>query len=232
MIITRTDPDAPKHKGLTYFIVDMNAPGVSINPIRQINDGTMFNEVFFTDVRIPDRQRVGAVNEGWQGAITTLMNERATIHARGLGAFGPMELLNIASQTEGLRTKAIDDASVRQRIADFYVRSSGLKYAGYRTLTALSKGAVPGPENSIGKMIGGPLRQQMAQFGMELQGIAGNLMDCDDACQQAYLTAPSGRIAGGTDEVMRNILAERVLGLPAEPRVDKDVSFRDIPQGV
>ena len=232
MIITRSDPDAPKHKGLSYFIVDMQAPGVEVRPIRQINGGAMFNEVFFTDVRIPDANRVGEVGEGWRGALTTLMNERATIHARGLGALGPMELIQMASNVDGMRTKAIDDPSVRQRLADFYVRASGLKYVGYRTLTALSKGAVPGPENSIGKMVGGPLRQEMAQFGMELQGIAGSVMDTDYGCQLAYLSAPSGRIAGGTDEIMRNILAERVLGLPAEPRVDKDIPFKNISQGI
>ena len=232
MVITRSDPDAPKHKGLTYFIVDMEAPGVEVRPIRQINGGAMFNEVFFSDVRIPDANRVGDVNQGWRGAITTLMNERATIHARGLGTLGPMELLKIATEVDGPRGKAIDDSSVRQRLADFYVRANGLKYAGYRSLTALSKGSVPGPENSIGKMIGGPLRQEMAQFGMELQGSAGTLMDEEFGCQLSYLSAPGGRIAGGTDEIMRNILAERVLGLPAEPRVDKDVSFKDIPSGV
>ncbi|MEM7253218.1 MAG: acyl-CoA dehydrogenase family protein [Pseudomonadota bacterium] len=232
MVITRSDPDAPKHKGLTYFIVDMTAPGVEIRPIQQINGGAMFNEVFFTDVRIPDSNRVGEINEGWQGAITTLMNERATIQSRGIGPLGPMELIRMASETEGLRGKAIDDNAVRQKLADFYVKTAGLKYAGYRTLTALSKGAIPGPESSIGKMVGGPLRQSMAEFGMELQGIAGSLMDSEDGCQLAYMSAPSGRIAGGTDEIMRNILAERVLGLPAEPRVDKDVSFRDIPKGV
>ena len=232
MIITRTDPNAPKHKGLSYFIVDMQAPGVEIRPIRQINGSAMFNEVFFTDTRIPDADRVGEVGQGWRGALTTLMNERATIHARGLGALGPMELIQMAAKLDGRCTKAIDDPWVRQRLADFYVRASGLKYAGYRTLTALSKGPVPGPENSIGKMVGGPLRQQMAQFGMELQGIAGSVMDTDYGCQLAYLSAPGGRIAGGTDEIMRNILAERVLGLPPEPRVDKDIPFKDTLQGI
>lgn len=231
LVITRSDPHQPKHKGLTYFILDMKSPGVEVRQIRQISGASNFNEVFFTDVRIPDSNRLGEVNEGWRGAITTLMNERATIGARGLGGFGPETLVRLAKQVDTSRGKAIDDSGVRQKLADFYVRASGLKYTSYRTLTAMSKGATPGPENSIGKMIGGPLRQQMASFGMELQGMSGALIDPTFECQDAYLAAPGGRIAGGSDEIMRNIVAERVLGLPAEPRVDKEVAFNEIPSG-
>ncbi len=231
MVITRTDPDRPKHKGLTYFIVDMESPGVEVRPIRQMNGGTGFNEVFFTDVRIPDENRVGEVNEGWRGAITTLMNERATIGARPLQGVKPEDLLRLAGEVETARGPAVEDGAVRQQIADFYVKASGLRYTSYRTLTRLSRGEIPGPENSIHKMIGGPLRQQMAAFAMELQGIAGALMDERFQAQLSYLGAPGGRIAGGTDEIMRNILAERVLGLPEEPRVDKDVPFNEIPSG-
>ena len=231
LLITRSDPHQPKHKGLTYFILDMQSEGVETRQIRQVSGTSNFNEVFFSDVRIPDSNRVGEVNEGWRGALTTLMNERATIQGRGLGGFGPETLVRLASEVDTLHGKAIDDPAVRQRIADFYIRASGLKYTGYRNLTALSKGATPGPEASIGKMIGGPLRQQMAAFGMELQGLAGSVMDSSFECQQNYLAAPGGRIAGGSDEIMRNIVAERVLGLPAEPRVDKEVAFNEIPGG-
>jgi len=231
LLITRTDAHRPKHKGLTYFIVDMRSPGIDVRQIRQVSGASNFNEVFFTDVRIPDENRIGEVNEGWRGALTTLMNERATIGARGLGGFTPETLVRLASEVETSRGRAIDDAGVRQRLADFHVRASGLKYTSYRTLTALSKGSVPGPENSIGKMIGGPLRQQMAAFGMELQGISGSVADPHYETQQTYLAAPGGRIAGGTDEIMRNIVAERVLGLPAEPRLDKGVAFDEIPSG-
>jgi acyl-CoA dehydrogenase len=231
LVITRSDPHQPKHKGLTYFILDMESEGVEVRQIRQISGPANFNEVFFNDVRIPDSNRLGEVNEGWRGAITTLMNERATIGARGLGGFGPETLVRLAKEADTHRGKAIDDSGVRQKIADFHIRASGLKYTSYRTLTAMSRGAVPGPENSIGKMIGGPLRQQMAAFGMELQGMAGTLMDESFECQQTYLAAPGGRIAGGSDEIMRNIVAERVLGLPTEPRVDKEVAFNEIPSG-
>ena len=231
LVITRSDPHQPKHKGLTYFIVDMESEGIEVRQIRQVSGAANFNEVFFSDVRIPDSNRVGEVNDGWRGAITTLMNERATIGARGLGGFGPETLLRLAMDIETPHGNAIEDSGVRQRIADFYVKTSGLKYTSYRTLTAISKGGVPGPENSIGKMIGGPLRQQMASFGMELQGMASSLMDASFECQQTYLASPGGRIAGGSDEIMRNIVAERVLGLPPEPRADKDGAFNEIPAG-
>ena len=120
---------------------------------------------------------------------------------------------------------------MRQKIANFYVRSSGLKYTGYRTLTAISRGSTPGPESSIGKLVGAPMMQEMASFGIDLQGPAGTLIDRDFGCQDAYLGAPGMRIAGGTDEIMRDIIARRVLRLPNEPRVDKDVPFNQIPSG-
>ncbi len=225
MVITRTDPSAAKHAGLTYFIVDLTAPGIEIRPIRQINGGSGFNEVFFSDARTPDSLRVGAVNDGWRGALTTLMNERASIGGGG-GGLRPEDLLRLAQ-----KVGAIDDASVRQRIADFYVRASGLRYTGNRTLTALSRGQTPGPEASIGKLVGAPLSQEMASFGVDLQGMAGTVLDREFGCQMAYLGSPGIRIAGGTDEIMRNIVAERVLRLPPEPRVDKNVAFQDIPTG-
>ena len=199
--------------------------------IKQINGAANFNEVFFSDVRIPDANRVGEVNEGWSGAITTLMNERATISSVGLGGFGPTTLLRLAMDVESVRGPAIDDSAVREKIADFYVQAAGLNYTAYRTLTAMSKGQIPGPENSLNKMVGGHLRQQMAAFGMELQGIAGADMDPEFECQLQYLGAPGSRIAGGSDEIMRNIVAERVLGLPAEARVDKEAPFNELPSG-
>ena len=236
MIVTRTDPAAKKHAGITYFIVDMDAPGVEIRPIKQISGSSDFNEVFFTDVRVPDSYRVGAVNDGWRGAITTLMNERATIGAGGAFGAGINELLELAKQTGWNGRPAIEDPAVRQRIADFYVKLKGLEYTGFRTLTALSRGTTPGPENAIGKMIGAPLRQELTAFAMELQGAAGIVADASVApseggFQLGYLAAPGLRLAGGTDEILHNILAERVLGLPGEVRVDKDLAFQDIPTG-
>jgi acyl-CoA dehydrogenase len=235
MIVTRTDPDAPKHKGLTYFIIDMKSPGVEARPIKQINGGAAFNEVFFTDVRVPDANRLGAVGNGWNVALTTLMNERVAIGAGG-GAGGFRRLLDLARRSRRNGKPAIEDAGVRQRLADFYIISKGLQFTSYRTLSAISRGAPPGPEGSIAKAIGAPFSQQMASFAMELQGAVGGLLDDsvapDDVLwQEGYLGSPGIRIAGGTDEVLRNIIAERVLGLPPEIRVDKNKPFRDIPTG-
>jgi acyl-CoA dehydrogenase len=235
MVLTRTDPGAVKHAGITYFIVDMESPGIEIRPIKQINGGRSFNEVFFSDVRVPHDNVVGKVDDGWRGAITTLMNERASIGS-GSGGVGVKDLLRLARTTDWEGRPALDDPSVRERIADFYVKTKGLEYTGYRTLTALSRGQTPGPESSIGKLVGAPLRQEMASFAMDLEGILGSLYGGEDApdaaaWQRSWLAAPGLRLAGGTDEILRNIVAERVLGLPGEIRVDKELAFQDIPKG-
>jgi alkylation response protein AidB-like acyl-CoA dehydrogenase len=236
MIVTRTDPSAEKHKGITYFIVDMQSPGIEIRPIKQINGTSSFNEVFFTDVRVADQNRVGAVNDGWRGALTTLMNERHSIGGGGAGGPDFKDLVQLARTTLRGGRPAIEDQAVRQQLARFYVRSKGLQYTAYRTQTALSRGQTPGPESSIGKLVGAPLRQEMASFAIDLQGAAGAMLDRDAApdeaaWQQMYLGAPGLRLAGGTDEILRNIIAERVLGLPPEIRADKRLAFRDIPTG-
>ncbi|MDD9939295.1 MAG: acyl-CoA dehydrogenase family protein [Myxococcales bacterium] len=233
MIVTRTSPGAVKHKGITYFIVDMHAPGVEVRPIKQINGGSSFNEVFFSDVRVPAENMIGRVNEGWRGAITTLMNERAAIGGGGMGG-GVDTLVRLAQQVPIDGRPALEDAGVRQRIARLYIRQRGVQLAGLRSLTALSRGETPGPDLSIGKLVGAPLRQEMAAFALELLGPMGAVDDDavgDRLWQQAYLGAPGGRIAGGTDEIMRNIISERVLGLPPETRVDKHVAFEDVPTG-
>jgi acyl-CoA dehydrogenase len=234
MIVTRSDPNAAKHAGLTYFIVDMHGPGIEIRPIRQINGASGFNEVFFNDVRVPDASRLGAEGDGWRVAITTLMNERVAIGAGGGGRL--RDLFRLARETRRGGRPAIEDASVRQRLADFYIRSKGLQFTSYRTLSAISRGATPGPEGSIGKAVGAPLGQEIAAFALELLGTYGALLDDsvvpqDGIWQDAYLGAPGLRIAGGTDEILRNIIAERVLGLPPEIRVDKDKPFREVPTG-
>ena len=232
MIVTRHDPNVPKHDGLTYFIIDMKSPGVEIRPIKQINGGSGFNEVFFTNARVPDSQRVGGVGEGWKVSITTLMNERVSIGA-GQGAGRVKDLFRLARKVKRGGKPAIQDSATRQKLADFFVVSKGLQYTGYRTLSAISRGATPGPEGSIGKAVGAPLSQAMALFASELQGAVGGLLDHsaspDASWMEGYLASPGIRIAGGTDEVLRNIIAERVLGLPAETRADKGVAFRDIP---
>ena len=234
MIVTRTDPAAPKHAGITYFIVDMQAPGVEIRPIRQMNGGAGFNEVFFTGVQVPDAQRVGGVNDGWRCAITTLMNERAAIG--GGAATGPSfeDLMGLARQLGEHGSAGLADEAVRQSLADFYVRSRGLEYTRYRTLTALSRGRTPGPESSLGKLVGARLRQRMASFAVDLQGSGGALFDPEWAAESAawqtsHLSSPGLRLAGGTDEILRNIIADRVLGMPPEARGDKGLPFREIP---
>ena len=235
VIVVRTDPTLPKHKGLSYFYIDMRAPGVEIKPIKQLTGDADFNEVYFTDVRVSDRQLLGEVGQGWQVALTTLMNERAAIGG-GIGKMDVDLAVAIAQDVELDGQPAIDNAAVRTRIADWYVQEAGLKYTGYRSLTALSRGALPGPENSIGKLVGAPKMQAMASFLMDLLGASGAISDETLAVkagiiQRSYMGAPGMRIAGGTDEIMANIIAERVLGLPQEPRLDKGIPFTDVPTG-
>ena len=235
VIVVRTDPTVPKHKGLSYFYVDMKAPGVEIKPIKQLTGDSDFNEVYFNDVRVSDQQRLGEVGQGWQVSLTTLMNERAAIG----GGFGQMDValaMAVAQKVEIDGRPALEDASVRARLANWYVQESGLKYTGYRSLTALSRGALPGPENSIGKLVGAPKMQAMSSYLMDLLEASGAITDESlvteaGIIQRAYMGAPGLRIAGGTDEIMANIIAERVLGLPQEPRLDKGIPFNEVPTG-
>lgn len=231
LLITRTDPDVPKHKGLTMFFLDMRSPGVEVRPIKQVNGQSGFNEVYFTDVRIPDDQRLGAVGQGWEVSLTTLMNERLSIGS-GMSTGFP-ELFQFCLEAEIDGRPAIDDAAVRSRLAQFAVRQSGLKYTGMRAITALSKGQTPGPENSIGKLVAGATMQELAMFALDLQGQAGVIQNPDSPMNARFqgmlLRSPATRIEGGSDEILRNIIAERVLGLPGDIRVDKTVAFKDIP---
>ncbi|MCP5433663.1 MAG: acyl-CoA dehydrogenase family protein [Alphaproteobacteria bacterium] len=236
ILVTRSDPSVPKHKGLTFFIVDMKSPGLEPRPIKQISGGAHFNEVYFTDVRIPDRQRLGAPGEGWKVALTTLMNERLAVTSFRDVSVDVPHLLRLARSIDLETGPAIENAAVREKIADFYVRSQGLKFTNYRTLTALSRGETPGPQSSIGKVVSAPKTQQIATLGMDLADMAGGLLDGDlaplrAAFSQTFLSAPGTRIAGGTDEILRNIIAERVLGLPGDIRVDKDVPYKELPTG-
>jgi alkylation response protein AidB-like acyl-CoA dehydrogenase len=231
ILITRTDPNVPKHKGLTMFFLDMKSEGVEVKPIKQANGMQEFNEVFFTDVRIPDAQRLGAVGDGWNVSLTTLMNERMSIGSRV--ATGFPELFEFCSNLMLEDGLAIDDPNVRSKLASWAVKNSGLKYTSYRSISALSKGERPGPENSIGKLVSGMMMQDIAMFAADLQGASGALVGADAEAagefQATILGSPSMRIAGGTDEILRNIIAERVLGLPGDIRVDKDVPFNKVP---
>ena len=235
LLVVRTDPNVAKHKGLSYFFLDMKSPGVEIKPIKQLTGGAGFNEVYFTDVRIPDSQRLGEVGQGWQVALTTLMNERAAIGGGGGGVNVDLAY-KIASEVMIDGKTATQDSAVRAKLANWYVQESGLKFTGYRSMTALSKGTTPGPENSIGKLVGAPKNQEMASFCMDLMEMNGAIWDEElskeaGLVQMSYMGSPGLRIAGGTDEIMANIIAERVLGLPQEPRMDKGMPFTDVPTG-
>lgn len=235
ILVLRTDPNVPKHQGLSYFFLNMKSPGVEIKPIKQISGASGFNEVYFTDVRIPDAQRLGEVGQGWQVALTTLMNERASIGG-GAGGAGFEQIMKLAQRLNIDDKPAIEDKQVRANLANWYVRQAGLKFTGYRSMTALSRGEVPGPENSIGKLVGAPLTQDLASFAIDLMDQAGILWSPESAeleniFQSAYMSIPGLRIAGGTDEIMANIIAERVLGLPQDVRVDKGIPFTEVPTG-
>ena len=228
LLLARTDPGVPKHQGLTMFFLDMRSPGVEVRRIRQISGTSNFNEVFFTDVRIPDAQRLGGAGEGWRVALTTLMHERLAIGSLSGPDFG--DLLELARSLQLGGQPAHRDAAVRDRLADWYVQSKGLEYTRMRTLTALSRGQMPGPEASIYKAVSAVKIQEIAMFALDMMDMAGMVNDPETApmratFQDALLYAPAGRIAGGTDEILKNIIAERVLGLPGDIRVDKDVAF-------
>jgi acyl-CoA dehydrogenase len=235
IILTRTDPNVPKHKGLTMFYIDMKDPGVDIRPIKQASGGSGFNEIFFTDIKVKDSQRLGAVGQGWTVALTTLMHERLAVGGGTGGGLDVAQLMALARTLELEDGPAIKNAAVREKLADWYVRSAGLRYTTMRTMTALSKGQQPGPEASIAKIVVASKLQDLSAFAMDLEGEAGILQGAEAPMQGAFqggwLSSPGLRIAGGTDEILRNIIAERVLGLPQDIRVDKDVPFNKIPTG-
>jgi acyl-CoA dehydrogenase len=217
-IICRTDPEVPKHKGLTGFIVDMHAPGVEVRPLRQMTGGASFNEVFFTGVRIPDDHRLGDVNQGWSVALTTLMNERAAIGGGGssAGRIGTSRLLQLLTHT-GMAS----DAIARQLMADVYVNTRVAQFTNQRAADKIKAGQLPGPEMSIGKL---SLTRNMQRMERLLSHVLGPSLIADTgewgtfAWSEFVLGIPGARVAGGTDEVMKNIIGERVLGLPKEPR--------------
>ncbi|MES1199293.1 MAG: acyl-CoA dehydrogenase family protein [Pseudomonadota bacterium] len=236
IVLTRTNADVPKHKGLTMFYVNMKAPGVEVRPIHQMSGGSNFNEVYFTDVRIPDAQRLGDAGGGWGVALVTLMNERLAVG----GSLGPdyQEIVALAKSLPSPTGEGslMQDKAFRQKLADWVVRAEGYKLAKFRTMTALSKGQMPGPESAIGKVINANQMQDIANTALEAMDHFGLIADesvapMQAAFQQSYMWAPGLRIAGGTDEILKNIIAERVLGLPQDVRVDKDVPFKDLPTG-
>jgi len=241
MLVARTDPDQPKHKGLTYFALDMRAPGVEVRPLRQITGEAEFNEVYMTDARVPDSMRIGAIGEGWRVALTTLMNERTAIGGGGGGNSkrrGPID--------EAVRIfKQVDHRSdaERDRLMQLWCKSEALRLTNMRASQA-AKAGNPGPEGSIAKLMLAEFNKKVTEFSIDLLGAAGMIefdytfrrpenLSVDGAeggVRHSFLRARANSIEGGTSEIMRNILGEQVLGLPGEPRVDKDVAWTKVPR--
>lgn len=224
LLLARTDTAVAKHKGLTMFFLDMASPGVEIRPIQQADGGAEFNEVYFNDVRIPDSQRLGGSGDGWNVALGTLMNERLS-HGTGMPTGFP-EVMDLACMPRTDGSRPIDDPATRARLASLAWRDSALRLTGLRLVGGLKRGEVPGPESSIGKLVAGPMMQEVAMLAIDLQGAAGIVSEYSHAqaaarFQTMLLRSAATRIEGGTDEILRNILAERVLNLPPEPRLDK-----------
>ncbi len=232
ILLVRTDTSVPKHEGLTMFVVDMKAPGVEARPIKQMTGEMHFCEVFFTDVRVPDSNRIGAAGGGWRVSLTTLMNERLQLAAAI--PTGVPEFFDLCCELETPTGRPIDDPAVRARLATWIARQRGLQWTMMRTISALSGGKPPGPENSIGKLVAGEIAQDLCAFALDLQGPAGAILYENGAgrsFQKMLLTSPAIRVGGGTAEIQRNILAEQVLGLPPDVRLDKGMPFNMIPTG-
>jgi len=237
MIITRTDPDAVKHKGMTYFVVDMHAPGVEVRPLYQITGEAEFNEVYFTDVRIPDSERLGDVGEGWRVSLTTLMNERVAIGGQTPVKGGGF----IGEAVKVWKAKGHTDPALRDQLMKLWVRAETLRLTNIRASQKRAVGT-PGPEGSIGKMMSADLNKDIGAFTMHLLGPEGMLKpdgypmarpqhaNLWNNPQQAFLRARANSIEGGTSEIMRNILGERVLGLPGDVRVDKELPWAKVPR--
>ena len=239
LLVARTDPDVPKHQGLTYFSLDMTAPGVEVRPLRQITGEAEFNEVFLTDVRIPDEDRIGPAGEGWKVANATLMSERVNIGSsraapREAGMIGPVAA-TWRSRPE-LRTPGLHD-----RLLRLWTDAEVARLAAERMRQQLAAGK-PGPEGSAAKLVFARLNQEISGFDVELN--AGDGLRYDDWTMRRpehatffgrgpgyrYLRSRGNSIEGGTSEILRNIIAERVLGLPPEPRLDKDIPWKDLPR--
>lgn len=231
-ILVRTDPAAEKYRGMSYFYFDMKSPGVEVRPIRQASGHSAFNEVFLTEVRIPDSQRLGAVNEGWKVAVSTLMNERMSVNEADILNITVDDVVAMAKARGPDGRRPIEDVANRARLANVYARSVGVRYTRYRALTKLAQGGLPGPEAAMGKLTLGRNLQEMAKLAMEFRGAAGIVQDDGDASlgamQEAWLAAAGLRIAGGTDQILLNTIAERVLGLPQEARQDRGVPFSSL----
>lgn len=230
ILVVRTDPTVPKHKGLTFFVVDMKSPGIEIRPIRQISGAADFNETFFTDVRIPDRHRIGAVGEGWACCMTVLMGERLN---QGGGEKGRVrDLLAYALATPDGERTAIDNASIRAQLAQALAEERAEKYFQARLRTMVARGQSPGALAAMVKLAYGVRSQKVSGLAMEIRGLDAIAPDPADGetrrVQHDYIWSTVIRIAGGSDEVLRNQIAERVLGMPGDVRADKHIPFNQL----
>ena len=220
ILLVRTDPEAPKHKGISYILVDMHSPGVTVRPLVQITGDANFNEVFFEDVKVPKKNLIGEKNQGWQVAITTLMFERSGGGGDRGGMSQVRELAALAKSLPRNGATAWDDRSVRQKIAEFACEATALRYTGYRQLTRRLKGMPPGPEGSMMKLCGTELNMRIQLFAMELLGpysqIEYKAPFAIDKGKWSFrmLAARGGTIAAGSNQIQHNIIGERVLGLP------------------
>ncbi len=243
MLVTRTDPDVPKHKGLTYFALDMHAPGVEVRPLRQITGEAEFNEVYLTDVRVPDADRVGDVGEGWRVAMTTLSNERTTIgggvSVPGAGSGSIAEAVRIWNEEPDINRSPV----IRDRLLKLWSESEALRLTNIRA-SQNRKAGNPGPEGSIAKLRFAEVNMAIYEFCVDLLGTSAltgydfemrrsenlGLVGPPGSSRKMFLRARANSIEGGTSEIQRNIIGERVLGLPGEPRTDKAGPWKDVPR--
>ena len=233
IVVARTDPELVKHAGLSMFILDMNAPGVEIRPIHQIDGGSHFNEVFFSDVRIPKDHLLGEYNAGWKLATAMLMYERVAIGSAGAGKINQPTFKLLRSAAE--ETGKLQDPVVRQQLMEIYSMETAKAMVAMRNRAEQKAGKTPGPGGSLGKLFGSQIAWKMREFALELAGPGSIAWDPEDAAagerQRIVLNSFQSSIAGGTDEIQRNIIGDRVLGLPREPAVDKGVPFKDLKVG-
>ena len=242
LIVTRTDPDVPKHRGLTFFIVDMESDGVEVRPLRQITGEAEFNEVYFTDVKIPKENILGALGDGWRVSLAVLMNERVAIggNVRHRGSGAPGHLVQLWKDQE------LDDPVTKDKLISLWIEQEAVRLTNMRAFENREKGT-PGPEGSTSKLYEAEINKASYEFGMEMLGNDGLLfprgyeltqpeLNFENETfgftdtQSLFLRSRANSIEGGTSEIMRNIIAERVLGLPSEPKLDKDKAWKDIPR--
>jgi alkylation response protein AidB-like acyl-CoA dehydrogenase len=242
LIVTRTDPDVPKHRGLTFFIVDMESDGVEVRPLRQITGEAEFNEVYFTDVKIPKENILGALGDGWRVSLAILMNERVAIggNVRDRGSGAPGHLVQLWKDQE------LDDPVTKDKLISLWIEQEAVRLTNMRAFENREKGT-PGPEGSTSKLYEAEINKASYEFGMEMLGNDGLLfprgyeltqpeLNFENETfgftdtQSLFLRSRANSIEGGTSEIMRNIIAERVLGLPSEPKLDKDKAWKEIPR--